>query len=340
MELTSILRRLQQMQKWGNARAKEYYEANVPRDYRVPNEHSSVREKEMWIREKYERKRFISHGEPPRRKHGGDSDDDGSDDDRSSRHSRRNERSSNSRTGSRTNSGSASSSSARTSSSSRRPEPAAKPAPPVVNDIITFDAFASPPQSAQPAPVIPAAPLAPPPAAAAPAPVQDEWASFGGSSGSQASSSAGFNDAFAPQPAAPANQHVNKMANIMASFGPPATPAQQGGFPQQQGMMPGAPMGMNPMMGQGVGMMNPQMGMMNPMQQQMGMMHNPMMGAQPQMGVMNNPMMQPGQGQFMQPQMFGAAPGAAPMGINPMMGGGMFPGTRSLLCWLFGMVIN
>jgi stromal membrane-associated protein len=137
------------MQKWGNGRAKEYYEANVPRDYRIPNEHSSVREKEMWIREKYERKRFVAKdGERSRRNH----DDD--DNDSSNR--------SNSRTNSRTS-----------SRDKPAPAPAPKPAPKAAptTDFLGFDAFSAPP----PAP-------APTPAASAQAPKQDEWANFGGSS--------------------------------------------------------------------------------------------------------------------------------------------------------------
>ncbi|CAK4669520.1 unnamed protein product, partial [Aphanomyces euteiches] len=55
-----------QMQKWGNAKAKEYFEALVPKDYRIPTEHSPVRDKEIWIRDKYERKRFVAReGEEP-----------------------------------------------------------------------------------------------------------------------------------------------------------------------------------------------------------------------------------------------------------------------------------
>ncbi|CAH0491834.1 unnamed protein product [Peronospora farinosa] len=53
------LEQVQQMQRWGNTRAKGYYEANIPSDYPIPKEHSSVRDKEMWIRDKYERKRFV-----------------------------------------------------------------------------------------------------------------------------------------------------------------------------------------------------------------------------------------------------------------------------------------
>ncbi len=36
------------------------YEANVPAGYKRPHEHSSVRETEKWIRDKYEHKRFVT----------------------------------------------------------------------------------------------------------------------------------------------------------------------------------------------------------------------------------------------------------------------------------------
>ncbi|KAG2521333.1 hypothetical protein JM16_006295 [Phytophthora kernoviae] len=209
---------VQQMQRWGNGRAKAYYEATVPRDYRIPTEHASVREKEMWIREKYERK--------------------------------------------------------------SAPVPTSKPE--------------------QLVPV-------------AAAPKQDEWASFGGSTNAQS----GFKDAFAP---GPVDQHVNKMANIMASFGPSTQqqqqPQQQNAFPPQQGMPPAPMMGMNMngMNAMGGGMMPPRpmgMNMSMGMPPQQGFM-NPMMGQQNMMGQQPNMMMNP-----MQNQMYGAQ----------MMNGNGFQGT-------------
>ncbi|RLN21413.1 hypothetical protein BBJ28_00015316 [Nothophytophthora sp. Chile5] len=293
------------MQRWGNGRAKAYYEANVPRDYRTPTEHSSVREKEQWIREKYERKRFVSQDPPSedddrqRRKKQRDSeeeDGDAGDRRRSDRAERRRERErgSGSRHGSRT--------------ASREATPTVTPPQPAVTkDILSFDVFSEPVPVAKPAAV------APPPAAAS----QDEWASFGGSTNAQS----GFaNDAFAPAPAA--TEHVNKMANIMASFGPSATP--QNAFPPQQGMAP-APMGM-PMNG-GMGGMNamgmmprPQMGMNMGMNMGMGMpggqqqFMNPMMGQQQQQ--QPNMMMYP-----MQNQMYGAPQGGMMMNGNGFQGG-------------------
>ncbi|CAM9552876.1 unnamed protein product [Chrysoparadoxa australica] len=53
------------MERWGNARAKAYFEANVPEGYPVPGEHASVRERTVWIKDKYERKRFIADECPP-----------------------------------------------------------------------------------------------------------------------------------------------------------------------------------------------------------------------------------------------------------------------------------
>ncbi|KAE9351042.1 hypothetical protein PF008_g6144 [Phytophthora fragariae] len=302
---------VQQMQRWGNAKAKAYYEANVPRDYRVPTEHSAVREKEMWIRDKYERKRFI--GEAPRasdgrrKKHSSSEDeeeevqDKGQDKERRRERRKEKERGSGSRHGSRHGS----------RTSSREATPTA--VPPVTKDILTFDVFSAP---------APAKPVTNSLVDAPPVVKQDEWAAFGGSTNAQS----GFKDAFAPQPPNPADQHVNKMANIMASFGPSAqqTPQQpQNAFPPQTGMAP-APM-MNMQMNGMNGMMPPRpMGMGMPMGMPMaggqGFM-NPMMAQQPNM-MMGYPM---------QNQMFGAQQngmmmgGAAPMGfqgqpmgMNPM----------------------
>ncbi len=47
------------MQQWGNKRARKYYEARVPRDYKIPDEHSTTFDLERWIRDKYELKRFV-----------------------------------------------------------------------------------------------------------------------------------------------------------------------------------------------------------------------------------------------------------------------------------------
>lgn len=52
----------------GNERAKAFFEAEVPPSYPVPREHATVREREKWIRDKYEHRRFVSTTPPPPRK--------------------------------------------------------------------------------------------------------------------------------------------------------------------------------------------------------------------------------------------------------------------------------
>lgn len=51
----------------GNERAKAFFEANVPASYSVPREHATVREREKWIRDKYEHRRFVARDPPPSR---------------------------------------------------------------------------------------------------------------------------------------------------------------------------------------------------------------------------------------------------------------------------------
>lgn len=63
------------MQAWGNKRANDYFEARVPRDCRRPNDHSSLREREVWIRDKYERKRFVAPEVPKSNKDSSDEDE-------------------------------------------------------------------------------------------------------------------------------------------------------------------------------------------------------------------------------------------------------------------------
>jgi len=53
--------------KIGNANAKNFYEANVPPNYRRPNENDNYAV-EQWIRDKYERRVFIRQGPPPERR--------------------------------------------------------------------------------------------------------------------------------------------------------------------------------------------------------------------------------------------------------------------------------
>jgi len=47
----------------GNAKAKEIYECNVPRNYPIPDETSDNYTVEQWIRAKYERKEFIKRSD-------------------------------------------------------------------------------------------------------------------------------------------------------------------------------------------------------------------------------------------------------------------------------------
>ena len=47
------------MQKWGNKKVNEYYEARLPKNYRKPDEHSSMAELEKFIRAKYEQRRWV-----------------------------------------------------------------------------------------------------------------------------------------------------------------------------------------------------------------------------------------------------------------------------------------
>lgn len=59
------------MEEMGNARAKAHFEASVPSGYQVPTEHATVREREKWIRDKYEYRRFVSR--TPLKREEGDS---------------------------------------------------------------------------------------------------------------------------------------------------------------------------------------------------------------------------------------------------------------------------
>ena len=46
------VQQVQMMEQWGNARAKAYFEAEVPSSYRMPFEGAGVREVQKWIRDK------------------------------------------------------------------------------------------------------------------------------------------------------------------------------------------------------------------------------------------------------------------------------------------------
>jgi hypothetical protein len=54
------------MEEWGNKRANEYYEANLPAHVVRPKEGDPVRVVERFIRDKYEHKRYIAAKVPPK----------------------------------------------------------------------------------------------------------------------------------------------------------------------------------------------------------------------------------------------------------------------------------
>mmetsp|Transcript_7798 Transcript_7798/g.6969 ORF Transcript_7798/g.6969 Transcript_7798/m.6969 type:complete len:417 (-) Transcript_7798:107-1357(-) len=55
------------LEEWGNGRANEYYEANIPPHVTKPRDGDSVRVLEKFIRDKYEHKKYISKTIPPKR---------------------------------------------------------------------------------------------------------------------------------------------------------------------------------------------------------------------------------------------------------------------------------
>lgn len=52
------------MESWGNARANAYYEGNMPKSVRLPQEGDPVRVIERFIRDKYELKKYIANDIP------------------------------------------------------------------------------------------------------------------------------------------------------------------------------------------------------------------------------------------------------------------------------------
>lgn len=52
------------MEEWGNKRANDYYEANMPASVIRPKEGDAVRIVERFIRDKYEHKRYIASSVP------------------------------------------------------------------------------------------------------------------------------------------------------------------------------------------------------------------------------------------------------------------------------------
>jgi len=53
------IEQVEKMEQWGNARAKAYFEAEVPPNYQRPLEGADVRAIQRWIRDKYETRRFV-----------------------------------------------------------------------------------------------------------------------------------------------------------------------------------------------------------------------------------------------------------------------------------------
>ena len=47
------------MNKWGNKKARSYWEANVPDEVYIPDENDTVQVIERWIRDKYEHKKYV-----------------------------------------------------------------------------------------------------------------------------------------------------------------------------------------------------------------------------------------------------------------------------------------
>ena len=50
---------IRNMQRWGNKRANEYWEYNLPKNYPRPTENSSMADLEKFIRNKYEKKLWV-----------------------------------------------------------------------------------------------------------------------------------------------------------------------------------------------------------------------------------------------------------------------------------------
>lgn len=53
------------MEQWGNARANQYWEANLPSHVKKPCADDNVRIVERFIRDKYEHKKFVAASIPP-----------------------------------------------------------------------------------------------------------------------------------------------------------------------------------------------------------------------------------------------------------------------------------
>ena len=60
------LKFIQFIEEWGNGRANQYYEGNMPSHVARPKDGDSVRVIEKFIRDKYEHKRYIAKSVPPK----------------------------------------------------------------------------------------------------------------------------------------------------------------------------------------------------------------------------------------------------------------------------------
>lgn len=249
-----------QMQKWGNAQAKKYYEANIPNGYSIPNENSSVREKEIWIRDKYERKRFIPRDDVRSKKKQDTFDE------ARIKHEKVSEKVSASRKNSREK---------KPSTHSTHSAPATAPSKKVeTTDFLSFNDFNVPPALTN----TPQMHLA-----AANAPKQDEWANFASMSTSTSTSIPILAPGDAPTPQ---QQHHLKMATIMASFAtPPSNPNvfSSSAMQMNMGMQPSGSMGGfgNPAMMQSIQAHPNMMQSMNPVMGVNQMHANTMMGMNP-----------------------------------------------------------
>jgi hypothetical protein len=57
-------KQVENMVRWGNRRANEYWEALVPEEYYIPTEEDPVQQVERWIRDKYEKGKFKAKAKP------------------------------------------------------------------------------------------------------------------------------------------------------------------------------------------------------------------------------------------------------------------------------------
>ena len=259
---------VEKMEQWGNKRANEYYEANLPANVYKPKDGDSVKVVEKFIRDKYEHKRYIAKSMPPPRVESDSNVSDNFNDNRGN-NGNRNEPITRQRP-------------------SHKSTPVAKAPPaPALLDFMDM--------SAPPEPVV-----AQPPPAPAPAFVDNSFETF-----QNFESSANFvaSPSAAPQP--PQKQQASADA-ILSLYNLPGMSAMGGqmgapmmgapmGAPQQQFQNPGYPpqqQFQNPSYPNPYGMQGVPMG--QPMMGGQQMPNVPMMGGQmPNPMMMGGPMSQP-----------------------------------------------